>query len=116
MAPTAGLTDDLEWPQRRSKKPLIVGAVGVLAVVVVAWLLLSGESEESTVPEPVNTQTQAATPTQTSPAPPATPAPQPASPTEPATADEPSPSQAPAPAAESGDFADLFKKGAEGSK
>src|SRR5690606_10300195 len=70
MAPTAGLTDDLEWPQRRSKKPLIVGAVGVLAVVVVAWLLLSGESEESTVPEPVNTQTQAATPTQTSPAPP----------------------------------------------
>jgi hypothetical protein len=103
-----GLSDDIDWPQARSKKPLVFGALGVTALVVVAWLLLGGSDEQPTPSAPH-------TPAATAVAPPseptlaATPEPEP-EPTTTAT-DQPA---APSPKGE--DFADIFEQSAKGSK
>jgi hypothetical protein len=120
VAMPAHSTTDLEWPQARSKKPLIIGAVGLVAVALVAWLLLSG-SEEPSVPPSVGAPTEPArtpeAPPPEAPPPPATPPP-----TEP-TQDQRQPSSAPdtpptpnTGSAKGNDFADLFEKGAKGSR
>ena len=119
-------TNDIEWPQARSKKPLIIGAIGVCAVIVVAWLLLSGPDEPA-LPPASETPTQPASP-------PAAPAPEPPPP-EPTPAPASPPPEPPTPAGKSeppaatpvapprpqstgsgkGGFADLFEQGAKGA-
>lgn len=109
--PGSGGVDDLEWPQARRKKPLVLGALGVAAVALVAWLLLSG-SDSPPEPPPVDTQSSPAR----APAAPEPPAPTPTS----APAPEPQPEPATTSASDrpppkGGGFADMFEQGAKGT-
>jgi hypothetical protein len=106
-------TTDLDFPQPRSKKPLVIGVV--VAVLVVAGI---GVAVMSSGPKAANI---AAPPPEAPPTATATvEAPQPAEPTptsEPVRNEASDPAAPPAqPQAPSGNFSDLFSKGAEKAK
>jgi hypothetical protein len=114
-SPVPTLGDDLDWPQAKSKKPIVFAALGALVLIVAIWAIASSSGE----PDPAPTVTpHAATPGVKDPmdAPPNNPMdsrgePPPAKtpPPEPA-GDSPSGGDAPSSAPASGDFEDIFKK------
>jgi hypothetical protein len=114
---SSSLSDDIEWPQARSKKPLILGLVGVTAVVLIGWLLASGSSDEpSSSATTVEGATTPAAPVDVTP--PQRPEPRPTEATPDGGSDEAAPSATtePSPNKKSGDFADLFEQTAKGSR
>jgi hypothetical protein len=102
---------DLDFPTARSKKPLVIAAVvGVLAVIGIGILIASSSSTpEANIAAPTPAPTPADTPKRPEPAATTT--------SEPVRNDTRDPT-APAtqPQAPSGNFSDLFSKGAENAK
>ncbi len=119
-ASSLGDMDEIQWP-KRSKKPLVFGAIGVVALVLVGWLLMSG-SDEPAAPSGAPNQMQAASPiAEPAPAQPAapspTPTPQPAETSNTAPTEEaPAPPSTPTGDRKSGDFADMFERSAKTSE
>ena len=105
-------TTDLDFPQARSKKPLVIGiVVGVLAVIAIGIVVMSASG-----PKAANIAAPAAVPIATT----APETPKPAEPTptsEPARNDSSDPVAPPSqPQTPNGNFSDLFSKGAEKAK
>jgi hypothetical protein len=108
--PSSGLADDVEWPQTKSKKPLVFAVLGALVVGGAIWAISSssGETEPPAAATPQAATPEAPAAQNPMDSPRASPAPSPAEP-EQASDDEPA-SDTEGSSPPSGDFADIFKK------